>query len=104
MKWLNLFKRKRQPKRSDKAEPLTAQKIDYAYTIYWTKMARGWERGRQQEMLRRVQTVINAAGFEGNALLRKYAVEGLDDLAHSGSSLLALQKVLQALLADTETT
>lgn len=79
------------------AEPLTGPKIDFAYSIFWTKIARVWDHDRRQLMAERVAALVNAPGFEANALERKYRVEGLDDLAHSGASLLALQKVLEAL-------
>ena len=79
------------------AEPLTAPKIDFAYSIFWTKMARAWDPGRRRLMAGRVKAAINSPEFEANALERKYTVEGLDESAHSGASLLALQKVLAAL-------
>jgi hypothetical protein len=43
-----------------------------------------------------VGAVIHSPDFHDNALERKYMVEGLDEFAHSGASLLALQKVLAA--------
>ncbi|MBI3241417.1 MAG: hypothetical protein HYZ49_03895 [Chloroflexi bacterium] len=79
------------------AEPLTAQKIDFAYSIFWTKLARTWGVERRRLMAGRVASVVTSPGFEANALERNYRIEGLDDLAHSGASLLALQKVLEAL-------
>ena len=79
------------------AEPLTAPKIDFAYSIFWTKMARTWDAERRRLMAGRVAVLVSALDFEANALERKYRLEGLDDLAHSGASLLALQKVLEAL-------
>ena len=79
------------------AEPLTGPKIDFAYSIFWTKIARAWDDPRRRLMAERVSAMVNSPGFEANAFERNYRVEGLDDLAHSGASLLALQKVLEAL-------
>jgi hypothetical protein len=78
------------------AEPLTAPKIDFAYSIFWTKMTRTWDSERRRLMAERVGAVIHSPDFHDNALERKYMVEGLDEFAHSGASLLALQKVLAA--------
>ncbi|MCD4684819.1 MAG: hypothetical protein K8S97_02650 [Anaerolineae bacterium] len=41
--------------------------------------------------------MTSAPAFEANALERRYRVEGLDDSAHSGASLLMLLEVLRAL-------
>ncbi len=79
------------------AEPLTAPKIDFAYSIFWTKTARAWDDNRRRLMAERVAALVNSPGFTANAFERNYRLEGLDDLAHSGASLLALQKVLEAL-------
>lgn len=80
-----------------KPEPLTVEKIDYAYTIYWMKTARQWDGGRRARMAERVTAAIESPHFSANAFERKYEVEGLDEIAHSGASLLALAKVLEAL-------
>ncbi len=79
------------------AEPLTDQTIDFAYSIFWTKMARAWDDGRRRLMAERVAALVNTPGFTANALERNYRIEDLDTLAHSGASLLALQKVLETL-------
>jgi len=79
------------------AEPLTTTQIDFAYSIFWTKMTRTWDVHRRQLMAGRVAALINSPEFAANALERKYRIEGLDELAHSGASLLALQKVLETL-------
>ncbi len=78
------------------AEPLTEQRIDFAYTIFWTKMVRTWEDDKRKMIAERVEAMIAAPDFINNAFERKYTVEGLDDMAHSGASLLALKKVLEA--------
>jgi hypothetical protein len=87
---------------SGPAEPLTEQRIDFAYTVFWTKMARGWDADRRGQMAARLAALIASPDFVNNAFSRKFEVGGLEDAslgqtAHSGASLLALQKVLSAL-------
>ena len=51
------------------------------------------------EVLRAIQgPVLAQPGFEANDYERRYRVSGLDDQAHAGASLLALDKVLRAFL------
>lgn len=80
-------------------EPLSAERIDTAYRLFWTKIALAWDSTRRAEVAARVAAVIARPDFENNALERRFYVEGLDDLAHSGASLLALVEVLRALAA-----
>lgn len=77
-------------------EPLTEQKVDFALTIFWTKITQTWDEAKCQLLLTRVSNFIASSEFDRNFFERKFQIEGLDDLAHSGASLLALQKVLQA--------
>ncbi len=78
-------------------EPLSTDHIDTGYRLFWTKLALTWDATRRATMARRVAEVIRSPTFENNALERRFRVEGLDDLAHSGASLLALAEVLRAL-------
>ena len=77
-------------------EPLTEQKVDFAYTIFWTKTSAGWDEAKIALIAERVAALIVSSDFDKNFFERKFKVEGLDDLAHAGASLLALQKVLEA--------
>jgi hypothetical protein len=84
-------------------EPLSAERIDAGYRLYWTKTAFGWDDARRQQIAARVAAVIDGPDFEHNALQRRFRVEGLDEQAHSGASLVALAAVLRALDAyDSE--
>ena len=74
----------------------TAAQIDLSYTVYWTKQARAWQDARRAAVLRAVQAVIAQPDFLLNAYERRYRVPGLDAQSHSGASLAALEKVLQA--------
>ncbi len=78
-------------------EPLSAEKIDTGYRLFWTRTALAWDAARRAAVAQGVQAVIVAPDFENNALERRYTVEGLDEQAHSGASLLALRDVLRAL-------
>lgn len=80
---------------------LTEERIDFAYTVFWTKMVRQWTPERRAEMLTRLETLLKSPEFVNNAFSRKFEVAGLEDAslgetAHSGASLLALRKVLEA--------
>jgi hypothetical protein len=78
-------------------EPLTTDRIDAGYRLFWTKIALNWDSDRRTMMAGQVADVIGASDFENNALERRFHVEGLDEQAHSGASLLALAEVLRAL-------
>ena len=72
-------------------------RIDFSYTIYWTKHARQWNAARRLAVHEALLKVLAQPGFEANAYERRYTVPGLDDQAHAGASLIALKKVLAAL-------
>jgi hypothetical protein len=67
---------------------------DYAYTLYWAGLVRGWEAGRRAGIASAVEAIITEPDFRPNEFYRVYTVPGLDDSAHAGASLLALQKIL----------
>ena len=71
------------------------------YTIYGTKQARLWPPERRRAVYAGLQAVLRQPGFEANDYQRRYTLAGLDDQAHAGASLLALNKVLLALI-ETE--
>jgi len=77
-------------------------RVDFSYTVYWTKHARQWDAQRRAAVNATLQPILQQAQFEANAYERRYTVPGLDDQAHSGASLVALHKVLAAL--DSATT
>jgi hypothetical protein len=76
------------------------EKIDTGYRLFWTKTALAWDADRRRAIAVQVAAAIASPDFENNALERRFRVEGLDDQAHSGASLLALAAVLRALDAD----
>ena len=88
-----------EPERPPRAssEPMTGRRIDFAYTVYWMKTARGWDAERRKMIADRLALLLASPEFLNNAFERKFQIDGLDDLGHSGASLLALKKVLEAI-------
>ena len=70
--------------------------IDYSYAIFWTKIARLWPIDQRSSVAQNLETLINSADFKANPFDRHYTLDGVDNL-HSGASLIALKKVLEAL-------
>lgn len=73
-----------------------APRVDFSYTIYWTKQARQWDAAHRAAIHAALLQTLAQPGFEPNAYARRYTVPGLDEQAHSGASLMALKKVLAA--------
>lgn len=71
-------------------------RVDYSYTVFWTKHARLWDATKREAVLQQLAEVIASANFDANFYQRTYTLAAVDG-AHSGASLLALQKVLDAL-------
>lgn len=95
---LNRWRRGKRPESQKKpAEPLSDERIMAGYRMNWTKTVVVWDAARRATIAARAEAVIASGGFENNALERRFHVEGLDDQAHSGASLLALTEVIRAL-------
>jgi len=84
------------------ARAAAIQRAEFSYTIYWTKMVRAWDQDRRAAVASALSRVLSRADFTPNEFQRQYPVPGLDHQAHSGQSLLALQKVLRAFDAARE--
>jgi hypothetical protein len=74
----------------------TRDRVDYSYAVFWTKHARLWNEAKCAAVAQRLAALIGSPDFEVNFYQRTYTLEDVDG-AHSGASLLALQKVLEAL-------
>jgi hypothetical protein len=74
--------------------------VEISYLADWTSLARDWVPERRKEVRVAIMRTIEQPGFAGEALERRYRVPELDASAHSGASLLALLKVLNAFDAD----
>jgi rhamnogalacturonyl hydrolase YesR len=71
-------------------------RVDYSYAVFWTKHARLWDATKREAVARQLAEVITSTDFDANFYQRAYTLAEVDG-AHSGASLLALQKVLAAL-------
>ena len=71
-------------------------RVDYSYTVFWTKNARLWDAAKRETVAQHLAELIASADFDANFYQRTYRLAGVEG-AHSGASWLALQKVLQAL-------
>ncbi len=100
--WNRLFKKESplttpQKVEADRGQRVASRdRVDYSYAIFWTKQARLWDKSQREAVAQRLGTLIHSPDFEANFYERHYALDGLEG-SHSGASLLALQKVLQAL-------
>lgn len=68
-----------------------------AYTFYWTKEARTWTAERREAVSSELEVLLSEAGFEANPYERRYSLPDVDGSKHSGASLIALKRVLNAL-------
>lgn len=77
-----------------------APRVDFSYTVFWTKQVRQWTPTRRAAVEAALAEVLRRPDFELNAYERRYRVPGLDEdapaRAHAGASLAALAKVLKA--------
>ncbi len=71
-------------------------RVDYSYTVFWMKHARLWDAPKREAVSRYLMELTASGDFDANFYQRTYTLAEVDG-AHSGASLLALQKVLQAL-------
>ena len=71
-------------------------RVDYSYTVFWTKQARLWDAAKRGAVAQEVARLVASADFNANFYQRTYTLTEVDG-AHAGASLLALQKVLEAL-------
>jgi hypothetical protein len=71
-------------------------RVDYSYAVFWTKQARLWNKAKYDTVVQQLTTLIGSPDFDANFYQRTYLLDGVAD-AHSGASLLALLKVLEAL-------
>jgi len=74
----------------------------FAYRVAWTKEARTWDAERRAAIAEALRHVLRASDFLPNTYARRFLVPGLDDVHHSGASLVALRDVLDALELHSE--
>ena len=93
-RWLGIKKDQAKPRQSI---PMTEHRVDMSFRIFWTKISHEWDLDRMRDIREQVKNVTQQPNFQKNLIERRYTVEGLDEQAHSGASLLALIDVLDAL-------
>jgi rhamnogalacturonyl hydrolase YesR len=71
-------------------------RVDYSYAVFWMKQARLWDAAKREAVAQQLAELIASTDFNANFYQRTYTLAEVDG-AHSGASLLALQKVLKAL-------
>lgn len=86
----------RPPQAPPAPKPPGPPRVDFSYTIFWTKQVRAWDLARRAAVHAALGPILAQPDFEANAYARRYTVPGLDDTAHAGASLVALHKVLAA--------
>ncbi len=100
---------KKKPSPSTTLQPIDAEReqrvaardrVDYSYTVFWMKNARLWDAAKREAVAQALAELIASADFDANFYQRTYTLAEVEG-AHSGASLLALQKVLRALIRDT---
>ena len=88
---------------------LDQQKVDFAYAIFWTKIARQWQPDYCAMVQSPLDTLFQSVDFQNNPFKRQYAmpvlagVPTLRSQHYAGASLLALAKVLAAFQRLNET-
>ena len=71
-------------------------RVDYSYAVFWMKHARLWDAVKREVVRQQLAKLIASTDFDANFYQRTYTLAEVEG-AHSGASLLALQKVLEAL-------
>jgi hypothetical protein len=82
-------------------EPSPEESTTYAYAVYWTKTARTWPSERRRSVLQAVHAVRERPDFHATLQERLYHLDDVNSAAHAGASLIALERVLQALESDS---
>jgi hypothetical protein len=101
--WINLrraWRRRRPPVPAAPQPQPGPPRVDFSYTIFWTRQARAWSAERRAQVADGLAEVLAQPGFETNDYARRYRVPALDGQAYAGASLNALARVLEALARD----
>jgi hypothetical protein len=73
---------------------------EFSYAVYWTQLTREWDADRRRRVHAVVKAAISKPDFIANEFERRYFTPEIDTNRHSGSSLVALEKVLASLAGD----
>ena len=68
----------------------------YSYTVYWTNLASEWPLERRHIVRLAVERIVERSDFKPDEIRHLYHLPEVDEVAHAGSSLLALLRVLES--------
>ena len=68
----------------------------FTYVGYWTDLVSQWSVERRQMVRLAVERIVERSDFTLNEFRRLYHIPEIDKVAHAGSSLLALLRVIKA--------
>lgn len=94
---MNLLKRLRE--RLAPREPPTygdPPRYGFSYSVYWLQVARTWDAEQRRRVAQELHLLLSRPDFVANQSERRYHLPDLEG-HHSGGSLVALDRVLQAL-------
>jgi hypothetical protein len=70
--------------------------VGFSYAAYWTDLASGWSVERRNVVRMAVERIVEQSDFKPNEFRHLYHIPEIDEVAHAGSSLLALLRVIKA--------
>ncbi len=73
----------------------------FSYSVYWMQVARTWDAEQRRRVAQELRALLNRPDFVANQSERRYHLPGVEG-RHSGGSLVALDRVLQALSQHEE--
>lgn len=68
----------------------------FSYSVYWTKLTSEWPVERRHVVRLAVERIVERSDFKPNEFRHLYHLPKVDEVAHAGSSLLALLRVLKS--------
>jgi hypothetical protein len=74
---------------------------DYAYTVHWLKEARSWSDSKRERVRDALDQMMPASTFREESDESRYTLSQVDDVPHTGASLAALLRVLDALAKES---
>ena len=78
-----------------------ARQASFSYEVYWAKTARLWTPEHRAQALQAVRGLLSRSEFVTTLYDRTYRLEEVDATPHAGASLVALQRVLEALPTES---
>lgn len=68
----------------------------FSYSVYWTNLTSEWPVEHRHVVRLAVERIVERSDFKPNEFRRLYHLPEVDEVAHAGSSLLALLRVLKS--------